>query len=112
MDNELISIIENIKENFNIEDIESYQTLLLIIYNSIFLDEDQLESNVKYKIFETLSNIISKIENYHLINKHQELETEILYDMLVPTHLQQEYHQKHRYANTKWESNYRKVNKK
>jgi len=43
----------------------------LIIYNSIFLDEDHLTSDLKYKIFETLSTIISNIQ----IQKNNEIMT-------------------------------------
>ena len=53
MNEELITIIEQLKNNFSYDDISDYQNLLLIIYNSIFLDEDHLTSDLKYKIFET-----------------------------------------------------------
>lgn len=70
MNEELILILEQLKNNFSYGDPSDYENLLLIIYNSLFLDEDNLSSNVKYKIFETLSTIINIIQ----INKNNEEE--------------------------------------
>ena len=68
MNEELISILEQLKNNFSYGNIQDCENLLLIIYNSLFLDEDNLTSNVKYKIFETLATIINIIQ----INKDNE----------------------------------------
>ena len=71
METELIFILEQLKNNFSYNDISDYQNLLLIIYNSLFLEEDNLTSEIKYKIFETLSTIINNIT----IQKEAEINT-------------------------------------
>lgn len=90
MNQELMTLIEQLKENFSYEDISDYQNLLLIIYNSIFLNEDYLTSDLKYKIFETLSTIIHNIQiqkenNINNIDKEQNLE--ILNQIFIPYYL-------------------------
>lgn len=62
MNEELLTVINTLKDNFSYDDISDYQNLLLIIYNSIFLYEDELTSDVKYKIYEALSTVISNVE--------------------------------------------------
>lgn len=62
MNEELVRILKSLKEDFSYSDISDYQNLLLIIYNSLFLYEDELTSDIKYRIYETLSTIISNIE--------------------------------------------------
>lgn len=78
MNDELIAIIEDLRDNFLYEDISNYENLLLIIYNSLFLNEDILTSDIKYKIFETISTIIHTIQkqkenNKNKINKEESL---------------------------------------
>ena len=91
MNQELILIIENLKDNFSYDNISDYQNLLLIIYNSIFLNEDLLTSDIKYKIFEALSTIINNIQiqkdnEKEKINKEEYLE--LLEQIIVPYYLQ------------------------
>lgn len=62
MNEQLILILEQLKNNFSYGNNEDYENLLLIIYNSLFLDEDNLSSNVKYKIYETLATFINIIQ--------------------------------------------------
>lgn len=70
MNEQLIAIIESLKDNFTYGDTESYENLLLIIYNSMFLDEDNLTSDIKYKIFETLSTIVDTINKQQVMIKN------------------------------------------
>lgn len=91
MNQELILIIENLKNNFSYDNISDYQNLLLIIYNSIFLNEDLLTSDIKYKIFEALSTIINNIQiqknnEKEKINKEEYLE--LLEQIIIPYYLQ------------------------
>ena len=80
MNQELITIIEQLKNNFEYNNISDYQNLLLIIYNSIFLNEDILTSDLKYKIFEALSTIINNIQLQK--NNENNLNTEEYLDIL------------------------------
>lgn len=78
MNEELILILEQLKNNFSYGEISDYENLLLIIYNSLFLDEDNLSSIIKYKIFETLSTFINIIQMHkdneiNKINKEENL---------------------------------------
>lgn len=68
MNEQLIMIIKQLKDNFTYGDIEAYENLLLIIYNSIFLNEDNLTSDVKYQIFEALATVINTINKQKMIN--------------------------------------------
>lgn len=90
MNEELITIIEQLKNNFSYDDISDYQNLLLIIYNSIFLDEDHLTSDLKYKIFETLSTIINNIQirkNNEIMTKSVEEYVNILEQIIIPYYM-------------------------
>lgn len=90
MNQELITIIEQLKNDFSYEDIFDYQNFLLIIYNSLFLDEDHLTSDIKYKIFETLSTIINNIQLQKETNNNIDKETNlnILKQVFIPYYLQ------------------------
>lgn len=90
MNEQLITIIEQLKDNFIQGDTETYENLLLIIYNSIFLNEDDLTSSVKYKIFETLATIINTINQQKMaqeykINKEENLE--MIEKVLIPFYM-------------------------
>lgn len=63
MDNKkLIEILNRLYLTFDEKDIEDYQKLLFVIYNSMFLDDDVPQS-VKYKIFSLLELVINKFSN-------------------------------------------------
>ena len=61
MNQKIINLLTRIKREFDINDINDSQNLLLIIYNSMFIYEEQLNSELKYKIYDVLSYVIDKI---------------------------------------------------
>lgn len=87
----LLTTIDSLKKNFSYDDVTDYQNLLLIIYNSLFLYEDNLTSDVKYKIYEALSTIINNIEEnqYYNINiqKTKDDDIKLLERLLIPFYL-------------------------
>lgn len=76
---ELSNLFHRLKEEFDPNDIQSCQNVLLVIYNSIFLGEDDLTSREKYQIFALLDKAIESIEkelnNKNKCNKTSKTET-------------------------------------
>lgn len=64
--NDLLYIIKQIDNNFNLNSINDYQKVLLIIYNSLFYYKDQSTSAIKYETIQMLQSIIEKINNYSM----------------------------------------------
>lgn len=90
MNEQLITILEQLKDNFDYDNTTDYENLLLIIYNSLFLNEDSLVSSLKYKIFETISTIVHMIELHKqnvefTIDKEKNLE--ILEQVYIPFYM-------------------------
>lgn len=93
MNETLIPAIEILKKDFCYDKVSDYQNLLLIIYNSLFIYEDELTSDVKYKIYETLANIIYNIEDnkYYLLEDKIQSKNDnikLLEQLLIPFYLQ------------------------
>lgn len=61
--NSILDIINNLNNNFNINSIEDYQKLLLIIYNELFIYEDISSIKIKYALYSIINSIITKIKN-------------------------------------------------
>lgn len=59
----ILNIINNLNNNFNINSIEDYQKLLLIIYNELFIYEDISSIKIKYALYSIINSIITKIKN-------------------------------------------------
>lgn len=59
----ILNIINNLNNNFNINSIEDYQKLLLIIYNELFIYEDISSIKIKYALYSIVNSIITKIKN-------------------------------------------------
>lgn len=57
----ILNIINNLNNNFNINSIEDYQKLLLIIYNELFIYEDISSIKIKYALYSIINSIITKI---------------------------------------------------
>ena len=81
----LNNILKELKVNFSINNIEQYQVLLNIIYNSIFLNPDE---KIKLQIYDTLSFFIEQIE---LSQQNNIIDTNDLYNLIVPYYLQDEF---------------------
>lgn len=91
MNEQLLATIDMLKKDFSYDEINDYQNLLLIIYNSLFIYEDELTSNVKYKIYELLSTVINNIEEHkYFTSKEEPIEDKIkmLESFLIPYYLQ------------------------
>lgn len=101
MNDELLEMLECLKLNFDSANLEHYQSFLWIIYNSLFLQEDTLDSTIKYKIFETLSSIIDVIaleKSLSINHKNNYAENiEALYREVIPFYLQDEIRLRHRH---------------
>ena len=82
---EIKDIIIQLEKNFDINNINSYQNILLIIYNSLFIYEDELTSDLKYAINNLLFNIINQINEYNQTTMHN---LEDFYTYLVPYYMQ------------------------
>lgn len=70
---ELIEIISILQDRFNPADINDYRTSLLIILNSLFLREDDLTSDLKYKLYGLLDTAMDRTEKY-MNNEEQKIE--------------------------------------
>lgn len=70
---ELIEIISILQDRFNPADINDYRTSLLIILNSLFLREDDLTSDLKYKLYGLLDTAMARTEKY-MNNEEQKIE--------------------------------------
>ena len=51
-------LIITLKHQFDINKIEDYQSLLLIIYNSFFKQENEVTPEMKYELFSLLDYVI------------------------------------------------------
>ena len=70
---ELLEIISILQNNFNPTDINDYRTTILILYNSLFLQENNLTSELKYKIYGLIDTAINRTEEYmQHTNNHKE----------------------------------------
>lgn len=90
MKKELLTIIESLKTDFSYDKISDYQNLLLILYNSLFVYEDELTSDLKYKIYELLSTVINTTEKnqYYNLDKSQDLTEDFkTLEFLIPMYL-------------------------
>lgn len=58
----LFSLIDNLRNNFDKNDVEDYIKAIFIVYNSMFLD-NEVPMSTKYKIFSLLDHILYG-ENY------------------------------------------------
>ena len=96
MNQKIINLLTRIKGEFDINDINDSQNLLLIIYNSMFIYEEQLNSELKYKIYDVLSYVIDKINRDKQIKPTNlpNIPTEDLYRQIVPFYLQNGVHQR------------------
>lgn len=81
----LNNILKELKINFSINNIEQYQILLNIIYNSIFLHQDE---EIKVQIYDTLSFFIEQIE---LSQKDKLIDINNLYNLIIPYYLQDDF---------------------
>lgn len=90
---ELLTTINLLKKDFSYDKISDYQNLLLIIYNSLFIYEDELTSDIKYKIYELLSTVINNIEDnqyyYSSDIRSKEEDIELLESLLIPYYLKE-----------------------
>lgn len=88
--NDIIKIIDKLNNNFNLNDIQDYQKLMFIIYNSIFLEENPSKA-VSYKIFSLLDN---KIKEFNFLDniplqKIEEVSIEDIYNTFLSYRLRQ-----------------------
>lgn len=58
----LFSLIDNLRNNFDKNNVEDYTKAIFIVYNSMFLD-NEVPMSTKYKIFSLLDHILYS-ENY------------------------------------------------
>lgn len=68
----LFELIDILRVNFNPENIEDYQKVIFIIYNSLFLD-NEVQKSTKYKIF-SLLDTITMLFNDNIINEEEKEE--------------------------------------
>lgn len=61
-ESKLFEILDILKNNFDTSDVQGYQQLLFIIYNSLFLD-NEVPQSTKYKIFSVLDYLFSNVLN-------------------------------------------------
>ena len=59
----LEDLIIRIKNQFDVNDIEDYKDIIFIIYNSLFLNEDKIDTREKLRIFSLIEMAVNQISN-------------------------------------------------
>lgn len=87
----LFELIDILRVNFNPENIEDYQKVIFIIYNSLFLD-NEVQASTKYKIF-SLLDTITMLFNNNIMDKEEknkQLTWTEIYDEILSWKLRQD----------------------